>query len=69
MHVFLVGLPARGKSYIVKKLRRYLNWLQYETKVKEKKRIGHITCNFPRKPYSRLYIYKPPHPKKGLQRW
>ena len=37
MHVFLVGLPARGKSYIVKKLRRYLNWLQYETKVKEKK--------------------------------
>ncbi|KAI8884997.1 bifunctional 6-phosphofructo-2-kinase/fructose-2,6-bisphosphate 2-phosphatase [Backusella circina FSU 941] len=28
-----VGLPARGKSYIVKKLRRYLNWLQYETRV------------------------------------
>jgi 6-phosphofructo-2-kinase len=26
-------LPARGKSYIVKKLRRYLNWLQYETRV------------------------------------
>lgn len=32
-YLLLVGLPARGKSYIVKKLRRYLNWLQYETKV------------------------------------
>ncbi|KAG0294791.1 hypothetical protein BGZ98_001636 [Dissophora globulifera] len=28
-----VGLPARGKSYIVKKLQRYLTWLQYDTKV------------------------------------
>ncbi|KAI8579418.1 hypothetical protein K450DRAFT_242065 [Umbelopsis ramanniana AG] len=31
--VVMVGLPARGKSYIVKKLRRYLNWLQYETRI------------------------------------
>lgn len=31
--LIIVGLPARGKSYLVKKLRRYLNWLQYETKV------------------------------------
>jgi adenylylsulfate kinase-like enzyme len=31
--VILVGLPARGKSYIVKKLSRYLSWMGFETKV------------------------------------
>ncbi|KAF9437406.1 hypothetical protein BGZ76_000829 [Entomortierella beljakovae] len=31
--VIMVGLPARGKSYVVKKLQRYLTWLQYDTKV------------------------------------
>ncbi|CAG8650174.1 9692_t:CDS:10 [Funneliformis mosseae] len=31
--VVMTGLPARGKSYIVKKLKRYLSWLQYDTKV------------------------------------
>ncbi|KAK3846776.1 MAG: 6-phosphofructo-2-kinase-domain-containing protein [Linnemannia gamsii] len=31
--VIMVGLPARGKSYLVKKLQRYLTWLQYDTKV------------------------------------
>jgi 6-phosphofructo-2-kinase len=31
--IFMVGLPARGKSYISKKLARYLNWLQYDTRV------------------------------------
>jgi 6-phosphofructo-2-kinase len=29
----MVGLPARGKSFIVKKLARYLNWVQHETRV------------------------------------
>jgi hypothetical protein len=29
----MVGLPARGKSYVSKKLARYLNWLQLETRV------------------------------------
>ncbi|KEF60876.1 uncharacterized protein A1O9_02438 [Exophiala aquamarina CBS 119918] len=31
--IVLVGLPARGKSYIARKLCRYLNWLQYDTKI------------------------------------
>ncbi|KAI9591325.1 6-phosphofructo-2-kinase-domain-containing protein [Syncephalis fuscata] len=31
--VVMVGLPARGKSYIVKKLKRYLSWLGFDAKI------------------------------------
>ncbi|KAI1428487.1 6-phosphofructo-2-kinase-domain-containing protein [Xylaria sp. FL1777] len=31
--IVMVGLPARGKSYITKKLRRYLSWQQHNTKI------------------------------------
>jgi 6-phosphofructo-2-kinase len=31
--IVMVGLPARGKIYMSKKLARYLNWLQYETRI------------------------------------
>ncbi|KAH9842290.1 6-phosphofructo-2-kinase [Teratosphaeria destructans] len=31
--IVMVGLPARGKSYITKKLARYLNWLQHDTRI------------------------------------
>ncbi|OTB04291.1 hypothetical protein M426DRAFT_58755 [Hypoxylon sp. CI-4A] len=31
--IIMVGLPARGKSYITKKLRRYLAWQQHNTRI------------------------------------
>jgi 6-phosphofructo-2-kinase len=31
--IVMVGLPARGKSYITKKMTRYLNWSQHNTKI------------------------------------
>ena len=31
--IVMVGLPARGKTYISKKLSRYLNWIGMNTKV------------------------------------
>ncbi len=36
--VALVGLPARGKTYISKKLNRYLNWIGVNTKVRDRER-------------------------------
>lgn len=31
--IVMVGLPARGKSYITRKLRRYLSWQQHNTAI------------------------------------
>uniref|UniRef100_A0A673G661 6-phosphofructo-2-kinase domain-containing protein n=1 Tax=Sinocyclocheilus rhinocerous TaxID=307959 RepID=A0A673G661_9TELE len=34
--IVLIGLPARGKTYISKKLTRYLNWIGVPTKGERK---------------------------------
>ena len=31
--IVMVGLPARGKSYVTKKIARYLNWMQHDTRI------------------------------------
>ena len=51
--IALVGLPARGKTYISKKLSRYLNWIGVNTKVgwieleNSEPRTSNLNLNFP----------------------
>ena len=48
--IAMVGLPARGKTYIAKKLSRYLNWVGIFTRGK------HLQFSLLNIPYLTLYI-------------
>ncbi|EWC43530.1 hypothetical protein DRE_07492 [Drechslerella stenobrocha 248] len=48
--IIMVGLPARGKSYITRKLARYLGWLQYDVQVFNVGNRRRIAANQPQLP-------------------
>ena len=55
-----VGLPARGKSYITKKITRYLNWLQHDTRIFNVGERRREAANGPSRPSTGK-------PREGLQ--
>lgn len=48
--IVMVGLPARGKSYITKKMARYLNWLQHDTRIFNVGERRRVAAGGPSKP-------------------
>lgn len=44
--IVMIGLPARGKTYMSKKLTRYLNWIGVPTKGQYQRSAGlHARCD------------------------
>ncbi|KAL8779050.1 MAG: hypothetical protein Q9194_001659 [Teloschistes cf. exilis] len=50
--IVMVGLPARGKSYVTKKMARYLNWLQHDTKIFNVGERRRVVASGPSRPVS-----------------
>lgn len=42
--IVMIGLPARGKTYMSKKLTRYLNWIGVPTKGQYRDSTGFRAC-------------------------
>ncbi|EON64395.1 hypothetical protein W97_03626 [Coniosporium apollinis CBS 100218] len=57
--IVMVGLPARGKSYVTKKLCRYLTWLQYETRIFNVGERRRTVAGRPLKPTVSKQYFKP----------
>ncbi|TPX33706.1 hypothetical protein SmJEL517_g03443 [Synchytrium microbalum] len=61
--IFMVGLPARGKSYICKKLARYLTWCGFTARIFNvgNRRRVHAASNSPEIPAETLPPPRVPH--------
>ena len=58
--IVMVGLPARGKSYITKKLARYMNWLQHDTKIFNVGERRRVAASGPKSPTKTQTSYRNP---------
>jgi 6-phosphofructo-2-kinase len=55
--IIMVGLPARGKSYITKKLQRYLSWQQHDSRIFNVGNRRRVAAG----------VHPPPPPKKQYE--
>ena len=58
--IVMIGLPARGKTYMSKKLTRYLNWIGVPTKGQRSNTVviltKHIMTIYPNRNYLSLKV-------------